>query len=511
MNKLENKVIYQIYPKSFKDTTGNGTGDLRGIISKLDYLVELGIDYLWLSPVCKSPQHDNGYDISDYYKIDEIFGTNEDYFELIEEAKKRNIKIMMDLVLNHTSDEHIWFKKALQKDENYYDYYIFRDEPNEIESIFGGSAWTYSNELKQYYFRLFDATQPDLNWENHNVREDIYKMVNYWIEKGVEGFRLDVIDLIGKEPDNNITNKGPKFYEYLTELNNKTFKNEILTVGECWGSNLEESYKMCNENGLTQAFHFNHLLIADGDNKWFKRKINLFKLSEILTTWQNDYTGIDAIVMNNHDLPRFISVWLDDKKYRIESAKLAITLFGLMKGNLYIYQGEEIGSTNAYMSDINEYNDVETFNEYNDLLKSGLDKKTIMELIQNTSRDNARVPMQWDNSENAGFTTGKPWLRINKNFIDVNVETDMASDNSIFNYYKKIIQFRKEHYDKISTKITFEVDGDILKFTRGNLVFVANFSKYTILFDKKSTPAFTNYKTESEKYLRPFEVYCYLN
>lgn len=507
MKALENKVIYQIYPKSFKDTTGSGTGDINGIIEKLDYLADLGVDYLWLSPICKSPQHDNGYDIADYYNIDERFGTNEDYERLIAEAGKRNIKIMMDLVLNHTSSEHKWFQAALQGDPKYYDYYIFRDEPNDIGSFFGGKAWQYSEELGKYYFRLFDVSQPDLNWANEEVRNEIYKMVNYWIDKGVGGFRLDVIDLIGKEPDKGITGKGPKFYEYLQELNKETFGDKLLTVGECWGSNLEESYKMCNPNGLTQAFHFNHLTIINGENKWYTKKLELEKLAEVLTEWQNGYTGIEAIVMNNHDLPRLVSAWLDDTTFRKESAKLLITLFGLLKGNLYLYQGEEIGMTNAHMDSIEQYKDVETLNVYKELQEAGLEETVIMEMIKRTSRDNARVPMQWNAEENAGFTTGTPWLPTNKNYKEVNVEADLQSEDSVYRYYQKVIRFRKEHYDQIEQKITFTVDGDVLRFTKGSLHFMANFSKFVLPMKKEGTPVFANYQKENTEYLRPYEVF----
>lgn len=508
MKMLENKIIYQIYPKSFLDTSGNGFGDIKGIISKLDYIAELGVDYIWLSPICMSPQNDNGYDISDYYTIDPLFGTNEDYENLIKEASKRSMKIMMDLVLNHTSSEHEWFKKALQKDPKYYNYYIFRDKPNEIGSYFGGNAWEYSPEVEKYYFRLFDKTQPDLNWANQEVRQDIYKMVNYWIDKGVAGFRLDVIDLIGKDPDNNIVSKGDNFYIYLKELNNATFNDELLTVGECWGSNLDQSYKMCNKEGLTQAFHFNHLTLIDTDgNKWDKRPINLNELAKCLTLWQNEYTGIEAIVMNNHDTPRLISNWLNDSKYRVESAKLAITLFGLLKGNLYLYQGEEIGATNAYMDEIESYNDVETLNKYNELLEQNLLQEEIMSIIKKTSRDNARVPMQWTNGKNSGFTEGEPWLKINRNYTGINVETDLSSDNSVYKYYQRIIKFRKEHYGEFKSDIEFQVEGNILSFKRGNLKFVANFSQTEINYSKELEVLFSNYNTINNNVLRPYEVF----
>ncbi|MDE6357335.1 MAG: alpha-glucosidase [Eubacteriales bacterium] len=507
MRDLENKVIYQIYPKSFKDTTGNGFGDINGICEKLDYLKDLGVDYIWLSPCCKSPQNDNGYDISDYMEIDPLFGTNEDYYKLIKEAEKRNIKIMMDLVLNHTSSQHIWFKKALEKDPKYYNYYIWRDEPNEINSIFGGSAWSFEEKVGKYYFRLFDKTQPDLNWENEDVRKSLYEMINYWIGKGVKGFRLDVIDLIGKEPDKMITGKGPKFYEYLKELNYNTFKDKILTVGECWGSNIEESYKMCNKDGLTQAFHFTYqcLTHTNGD-KWNQSKLDLHKLCQSFNMWENDYTGIEAIVMNNHDLPRMISLWLNDDKYRKESAKLLISLFGLLKGNLYIYQGEEIGMTNAYFDKIEQYNDVETLNKYNELKEKGLEENEIMDTIKLVSRDNARIPMQWDNSENAGFSTSTPWLEVNKNYKEINVENDIKGKDGIFNYYKNIIKYRKENYDKINKKAIFKTDGKILTMEKEDFMVVANFTDEVLDFNINGEVLFKNYNEVEKGKIRAFEV-----
>ena len=506
MHNLENKVIYQIYPKSFRDTTGSGVGDINGIIEKLDYIKGLGVDYIWLSPVMKSPQADNGYDISDYYTIDPMFGTNEDYIRLIEESKKRGMKVMMDLVLNHTSDEHEWFRKALEGDEKYYNYYIFRDEPNDIDGFFGGKAWAYSEKLKKYYFRLFDVKQPDLNWENGEVREEIHKMINYWIEMGVEGFRLDVIDLIGKEVDNYITGKGPKFYEYLEELNRNTFTDRLLTVGECWGSTLEESYKMCNKNGLTQAFHFHHLSLTSGDgDKWDKQKLDLYELADLFMQWQNEYKGIEANVMNNHDMPRLISTWLNDKEYRVESAKLAITIFALMKGNLYLYQGEEIGATNAYMKDISEYRDVETLNKYAELVEQGFDEMEIMEIIQKTSRDNARVPMAWDDSTNGGFTMGEPWLGVNANYKDVNVRKDIDSSDSIYKYYQMIIKYRKENYELWSGDIEVTVEGNLMVFRRGELEWVANFGGESITY-KKGNVFISNYAVEDMGNVRPYEV-----
>lgn len=511
MKKLESKIIYQIYPKSFLDTTGSGTGDIRGIIRKLDYLSELGVDYLWLCPICRSPQRDNGYDISDYYQIDDRFGSNKDYERLIEEADKRGMKIMMDLVLNHTSSDHLWFMEALKKDPRYKDYYIFRKKPNNLTSYFGGSAWSYQADLDEYYFRLFDESQPDLNWENPQVRNEIYQMINFWIKKGVGGFRLDVIDLIGKEPDIGITARGPKFYDYLKELQKNTFGEQLLTVGECWGATLDDCERMCGSNGLTQAFHFNHLTITNGKTKWHKKRLDLQVLAETLDLWQNHYDGIEALVMNNHDLPRLISTWLDDKIFRKESAKLLITLFGLLKGNLYLFQGEEIGMTNAYMEDIQDYNDVETLNKYKELMESGLDQKLTMEMIKATSRDNARTPMQWNEQKNSGFTEGTSWLKVNPNYKMINVDKDRNSPDSIYEYYKSIIAFRKENYDLINEKAVFKSDGDVFKFTKGGLKLWANFSRFMVPLKKERAALFCNYPSENREYLRPYEVWVSLD
>lgn len=506
MKKLENKVIYQIYPKSFLDTTGNGYGDINGIRQKLSYIKDLGADYIWLSPCCKSPQKDNGYDIADYTQIDERFGTNEDYENMIKEANALGLKVMMDLVLNHTSDQHIWFQKALAQDEKYRDYYIWRDQPNEIESIFGGSAWTFDARSGQYYFHLFDESQPDLNWENPLLRKELYDMINDWISKGVEGFRLDVIDLIGKEPDKMITSKGPKFYEYLKEMNAQTFGDSLLTVGECWGSTVEESLKMCNSHGLTQAFHFHQLNLTNDGDKFEQYPLQLQKLCDCLTTWQNAYAGIEAIVMNNHDQPRLLSVWLNDTTYRKESAKLLITLFGLLKGNLYIYQGEEIGMSNAHRMNIKEYNDVETLNKYKDLKTKYEDESVIMEKISKISRDNARVPMQWNKGKNAGFSENTPWMPVCDNYEQVNVEMDLQDEDGVYVYYQDIIRFRKENYNKIACASTYHSEGDLLEMQRGKLHVLANFSENEIPHKKATNVLFKNYKQEDTTVMRPYEV-----
>ncbi|WOO88130.1 alpha-glucosidase [Mollicutes bacterium LVI A0039] len=448
MNNLD-KVVYQIYPKSFLDTTGNGIGDLKGIIDKVDYLADLGIDYVWLSPICLSPQKDNGYDIADYYTIDPMFGTNQQYQQLIELCADKEIKVVMDLVLNHVSDQHVWFQKAISGDKYYQDFFIWRDAPNELISAFKVPAWTYNEAVGKYYLHLFDASQPDLNWDNENVRQELYQMINYWIDKGVGGFRLDVIDLIGKQPDLLVKAKGENFLKYLKELANSTFKNKIFTVGECWKSSVKELEEMCNENGLTQAFHFNYQLITKKSNKWDQGQLDVAKLAEQLNIFQNQYTGEEAIVMNNHDLPRLNSFWLDDTVYHAQSSKLLISLFGILSGTLYLYQGDEIGMTNAHFDKLSQYRDVETFNYY-DLDPTNPDNLAVISRI---SRDNARVPMQWDDSKYSGFTTGTPWIDNAFNYQTVNVKAQVDDEASILNYYKKIIDFRKQNQNLINTKL----------------------------------------------------------
>lgn len=510
MKDLENKVIYQIYPKSFMDSNGDGIGDLQGIISKLDYLKNLGVDYIWLSPCCKSPQKDNGYDISDYEMIDPIFGSNEDYLEMIKEANKRGIKVMMDLVLNHTSSEHEWFKKAKQKDPKYFDYYVWRDEPNELQSFFGGSAWEYCEEVGKYYLHCFAKEQPDLNWDNPNVRADLYKMINKWIDLGVEGFRLDVIDMIGKDVDNMITAKGPKFYEYLKDLNNHTFKDKLLTVGECWGSSIEDTYKMCNKDGLTQAFNFRDISIDYDGNKWNEQGLHLQLLVDLFDEWQNEFTGINTLVIENHDLPRLISRWLNDDCYRVESAKLLATVFGILKGNMYIYQGQEIGMTNAYLTNIDNYLDIESINFYNEKIEKGVDSRYALESLIRTSRDNARINMRWNEEQYQGFSTVKPWLTSENIDLKINVDDDLKSDRSIYRYYQKLLQFRKDHYDLIDTKAKFtQIDNNLLVIEKEKIKLVANFTdKKHYYSDNYKNIIMSNYDNSSDIIL-PYEVRVY--
>lgn len=449
-------VVYQIYPRSFNDSNGDGIGDINGIIEKLDYLKELGIDVIWLSPVYKSPNDDNGYDISDYCDIMDEFGTMEDMDRLLSEAKNRNIKIVMDLVVNHTSDEHKWFIEAKKsKDNEYRDYYIWRDpvngkEPNDLGSCFSGSAWQYDEESGQYYLHLFSKKQPDLNWENEKVRKEVYNMMNFWVNKGIGGFRMDVIDLIGKVPDDSITGNGPKLHEYLQEMNKAALEgNDLLTVGETWGATPEVAklYSKPERNELSMVFQFEHIGLdqAEGKEKWDVKPLDLLDLKKVLSKWQTelDGEGWNSLFWNNHDLPRIVSRWGNDKEYRLESAKMLATLLHGMKGTPYIYQGEELGMTNIRLENIDEYNDIETLNMYKDRISKGYDHDDIMNSIYIKGRDNARTPMQWDDSENSGFTTGKPWLSVNKNYKDINAKKALKDKNSVFHHYKKLIDIRK--------------------------------------------------------------------
>ena len=451
-------VVYQIYPRSFCDSNNDGIGDLKGIISKLDYLKELGIDVIWLSPVYKSPNDDNGYDISDYRDIMDEFGTMEDMDNLLKEANDRGITILMDLVLNHTSDEHKWFIEAKNNpNSKYRDYYVFRKpvdgkEPNEMKSTFSGSAWELDKDSNEYYLHLFSKKQPDLNWENKEVRNELYDMINFWIDKGVGGFRLDVIDLVGKEPDKLITANGPKLHEYINEMNLNTFgKRDLLTVGETWGATPEIAKLYSNpiRNGLSMVFQFEHISLDEipGKTKWDLAPLNFIKLKEVFNKWQTelDNEGWNSLFWNNHDLPRIVSRWGNDDVYRKESAKMFAILLHMMKGTPYIYQGEELGMTNCPIDDISEAKDIETINMYNERISSGFTKEEILESINAKGRDNARTPMQWNAREHAGFTTGIPWLRVNPNYKEINAEEALADQDSVFYMYKKLIDLRRKH------------------------------------------------------------------
>ena len=447
-------VIYQIYPKSFLDSNGDGIGDLKGIISKLDYLEKLGITAIWLSPVYQSPMDDNGYDISDYEDIASIFGSMEDMETLIAEGQKRGIKIIMDLVVNHTSDEHAWFIEAKENPNSpERDYYIWRDQPNDLVSTFSGSAWEFDPASQQYYLHFFSKKQPDLNWENETLRQKIYDMMNFWIDKGIGGFRMDVIDMIGKIPDQKIVANGPMLHPYLKEMNRATFGDkDLLTVGETWGATPEiaKQYSGPDNEELSMVFQFEHigLLFQEGQPKWhYAKKLNVPKLKEIFNKWQTELgmdEGWNSLFWNNHDLPRIVSAWGDDQAYRVKSAKALAILLHLMRGTPYIYQGEEIGMTNYPFKSLDEIEDIESINYAKESLEKGVELDTIMDQIRHIGRDNARTPMQWSKLPQAGFTTGRPWLAVNPNYQEINVEAALADPSSIFYTYQQLVALRKE-------------------------------------------------------------------
>ncbi|HEM5264771.1 TPA: alpha-glucosidase [Streptococcus suis] len=447
-------VIYQIYPRSFQDSNGDGVGDIRGIISRLDYLHELGIDAIWLSPVYQSPMDDNGYDISDYQGIAPEFGTMEDMEELIAEGHKRNIKIIMDLVLNHTSDEHFWFQEALNGPDNpYYDYYVWADEPNELRSTFSGSAWEYVPHLNKYYLHQFSVKQPDLNWKNPALKQEIWDMINFWIEKGVGGFRLDVIDLIGKEPEKLITADGPTLHPLIQELNEKTFgAYDLVTVGETWSANPENAqlYSHPDRKEFSMIFQFEHVGLdqQEGKEKWDLAPLDPARLHKVLSKWQTELVGKgwNSLFWNNHDLPRAISRFGDDRPaFRELSGKMLAIYLHFMSGTPYIYQGEEIGMINTPITDISQADDIETRRMYAERIENGYTKNELITSINAKGRDNARRPMQWTEAEGAGFSTGQAWLALGDTVKDINVEKALADKNSLFYTYQKLIALRKEY------------------------------------------------------------------
>ncbi len=526
-------VVYQIYPRSFQDSNGDGIGDIPGIISRLDYLQLLGITAIWLSPVYKSPNDDNGYDISDYEDIMDEFGSMADMEELIQEANKRDIKIVMDLVVNHTSDEHAWFIEAKKGKENpYRDYYVWRDPvngdvPNDLHSAFSGSAWDYDEASGQYYLHLFSKKQPDLNWENKKVRQEVYDMMNFWLEKGIGGFRMDVIDLIGKLPDQSITGNGPMLHTYLQEMNQATFgSQDVMTVGETWGATPEiaKLYSDPIRNELSMVFQFEHIGLdqQEGKDKWDLKPLSIGQLKQILSKWQTSlgHEGWNSLFWNNHDLPRIVSRWGNDKEYRVESAKMFAIVLHMMKGTPYIYQGEEIGMTNCPISTIDEVDDIESINMYNERLDQGYTKEAIIESINAKGRDNARTPVQWDNSANAGFTTGTPWLHVNPNYPEINVKQSLADEDSVFYTYKKLIELRKEHaivvwgeYELIE-ETEEEVFAYYREFSGEKWLVVANFSesKQTFTLEEEIGEVLVhNYHTSlpksGEVSLKPYEAF----
>ena len=527
---FKSAVLYQIYPKSFQDTNGDGIGDLRGVISRLDYLAALGIDGIWLSPVFESPQYDNGYDISDYRKIDPMFGDVAVMEELIAEAKKRGISIILDLVLNHSSSFHPWFLEAKKSRDNpYHDYYVWRDgtpdsPPNDMRAVFGGSAWEYVPELGQYYFHQFVPEQPDLNWENPAVRRELYDMIRFWVDKGVEGFRLDVIDQIAKEPDNFITASGPRLHEFLRELSREAFCEEgLVTVGEAWSANVERARLFSAPDGseLSMVFQFEHIVLGFDGDKWHAVRPDLVKFKEVMERWQQGLCGCgwNSLFLENHDLPRIVSVWGDEGAHRVASAKmLGIMLHG-MQGTPYIYQGQELGMTNVRWP-IEQYDDIEIRNFYAEATEKGMAPEEALAAIHARGRDNARSPMQWTAGENAGFTTGKPWLPVNENHTFINAESALADENSIFYTYQRLIALRKQLPVIAEGSFTLidRDNGKVFAYRRdyedAHLLVVSNFEKECVPF---ALPAefeggevlISNYDQPGDV-LRPFEAYMVL-
>ncbi|HFI0935680.1 TPA: alpha-glucosidase [Streptococcus suis] len=520
-------VIYQIYPRSFQDSNGDGVGDIRGIISRLDYLHGLGIDAIWLSPVYQSPMDDNGYDISDYQGIAPEFGTMEDMEELIAEGHKRNIKIIMDLVLNHTSDEHFWFQEALKGPDNpYYDYYVWANEPNELRSTFSGSAWEYVPHLNKYYLHQFSVKQPDLNWKNPALKQEIWDMINFWIEKGVGGFRLDVIDLIGKEPEKLITADGPTLHPLIQELNEKTFgAYDLVTVGETWSANPENAqlYSHPDRKEFSMIFQFEHVGLdqQEGKEKWDLAPLDPARLHRVLSKWQTELVGKgwNSLFWNNHDLPRAISRFGDDRPaFRELSGKMLAIYLHFMSGTPYIYQGEEIGMINTPITDISQADDIETRRMYAERIENGFTKEELITSINAKGRDNARRPMQWTGAEGAGFSTGQSWLALGDTVKDINVEKALADKQSLFYTYQKLIALRKEYpcmsegkYEVMETGNSLVMayrkydDQDdfiiLVNFTSDEQAFDVSSEEYSLFMHNYDEAAFLD-----RQILRPYEA-----
>ncbi|MCI6497127.1 MAG: alpha,alpha-phosphotrehalase [Anaeromassilibacillus sp.] len=543
--EFKRQTVYQIYPKSFNDSNGDGLGDLKGVTDKLLYLKELGIDYIWLTPFFISPQNDNGYDVADYRNIDPRYGTIEDAENLISEAGKLDIGIMLDMVFNHTSTEHEWFKKAMEGDPKYMDYYIFRDPkpdgsaPTNWVSKFGGNAWEYVPKFNKYYLHLFDKTQADLNWENPQVREELKDILKFWQNKGVKGFRFDVVNLISK-PDvfeDDFEGDGRRFYtdgirvhQYLKELCRDSGLNEngMMTVGEMSSTTIDNCIRYSNpeEKELSMCFSFHHLKVDyKNGNKWELQPCDFMALKNLLNKWQTgmeEGNGWNALFWCNHDQPRVLSRFGNDKNYPTESAEMLATMIHLMRGTPYVYQGEEIAMTNAYFEDISQYKDVESLNYFKILKDDGIPEDEVYEILRCRSRDNSRTPMQWDNSENAGFTTGTPWIEVNKNYKTINADNAVKNKNSVFHYYKKLIALRKEN-DVIaygSYNPEMEDNTNVCAYSReyeGKKLFVV--CNFYGTETKISLPdefvgkeiLISNYKdakAEKEITLRPFETFA---
>ena len=512
-------VVYQIYPRSFMDSNGDGIGDINGITSRLDYLKELGVDVLWLSPVYQSPNDDNGYDISDYQAIMEEFGTMEDFDRMLEGIHARGMKLVMDLVVNHTSDEHPWFVESRKsKDNPYRDYYIWREgkdgkEPNNWGSCFSGSAWEYDKTTDMYYLHLFSKKQPDLNWDNPKVRDEVFQMMNWWCEKGIDGFRMDVISLISKKPglpdgyqapgalygDSGCAN-GPHVHEYLQEMNQKVLSHyDLMTVGECAGVTIEEAKKYANADGreLSMVFQFEHVEANGPMGKWTDERVQLKDFKTTMSKWQTELEGKawNSLFLGNHDQARSVSRFGNDApEYRAVSAKMLVTCLHMMQGTPYVYQGEELGMTNCPFPTLEDLRDIESINAFHELTEAGkVNPEDMMRYIRLRGRDNARTPMQWDDSANAGFTTGTPWIMVNPNYTEINAKTEMEDPDSVFRYYQKIIGLRKK--EQVMVYGTYQLlDPDNEK------LYV-----YTRTLDNEKLLVICNFTEEEETYSVPEE------
>ena len=542
MSNFKDKVVYQIYPRSFYDTNNDGFGDLKGVTAKLDYLKDLGVDYIWLTPFFISPQRDNGYDIADYRNVDPRFGTMEDFEELSAQAKERGIGLMLDMVFNHTSTEHEWFKKALAGDEKYQDYYMFVEgepdtPPTNWVSKFGGNAWEYVPALKKWYLHLFDVTQADLNWENPKVREELKDIIRFWKNKGVSGFRFDVINLISK-PDTlendyegdgrRFYTDGPKVHQYLKELVADTDIADMVTVGEMSSTTIDNcvGYSNPEERELSMVFSFHHLKVDyKNGNKWELMPYDKQALKNILRDWQEQMAkknGWNAVFWTNHDQPRTISRFGDEDKYWSQSGKLFAGIIHLLRGTPYVYQGEEIGMLNTHFTDISQYRDVESLNYYQILLEEGKSKDEALEIVNARSRDNCRTPMQWTDKENAGFTAGTPWIGVSECGRKITVESQVNDPDSIYSFYKKLIQLRKEMKIISEGDIIFneDVPTEVISYTRAydnqKLMVYGNLSDKEVSCDFKGagedmTVLLGNYKdggliTDNRLILKPYEL-----
>ncbi len=547
-------VVYQIYPRSFKDSNGDGIGDLNGITEKLDYLKELGIDVIWLSPVYESPNDDNGYDISNYQGIMKEFGTMEDFDRMLARAHELGIRIVMDLVVNHTSDEHPWFVESRKsKDNPYRDYYIWKEgkdgrEPNNWSSCFGGSAWKYDEATDMYFLHLFSPKQPDLNWENERVRRAVYEMMDWWCQKGIDGFRMDVISMISKDPaypDGELKENGygdygpyvyngPRVHEYLQEMNREVLSRyDLLTVGECAGVTVEEARRYANLDSreLNMVFQFEHMNLDGGETfKWNDRKIDLVELKQTLSKWQTQLheKAWNSLYWCNHDQPRILSrLGNDGDAYREISAKMLATCLHMMQGTPYIYQGEELGMTNVPFSSLEDFRDIESINAYHEYVERGrITPEDMMRYLCCKSRDNARTPMQWNDEKNAGFTKGAPWIMVNPNYPKINAKEQLSRETSVFHYYQKLIRLRKEHEIIVYGNYTLLLPEDpaLYVYTREldgeKLLVVCNFSDQAKDFSlpegfspRKLTRLIGNYDrpaAEVRMELSPYETIVFL-